>query len=84
MADNEYARQRHFSHRQSLIARSLNRGQKIWQEAILDPDNSLMAWTKYCRDENYKYNEDSREPTSLHSTPSSILHAYYRKSELYP
>ena len=79
----EYSRQRRFSHRQSIIARSLNRGQKIWQEAILDPDSSLMPWTKYCNDENFVSIENNREPISLHSIPST-LHTYYQENDLYP
>ena len=80
---DDFNRQRHFSYRQSLVARSLNRGQKMWQEAILDPDSSLMPWTKYCNEENYTSNENYREPISLSSNPS-VLHAYYRDHDLYP
>ena len=79
----DHNRTRHYSHGQSLIARSLNKGQKIWQEAILDPDSSLMPWTKYCNDEKYASNENTTEPISMHSTPS-FLHAYYRDNDFYP
>lgn len=78
----DYSRQRRFSHRQSIIARSLNRGQKIWQEAILDPDSRLMPWTKYCNDENFITNDNSREPVSLHSFPSNH-YTYYKENDLY-
>ena len=79
----DYSRQRRFSHRQSIIARSLNRGQKMWQEAILDPDSSLMPWTKYCNDENFTSIENGRQPVSLHSIPSTH-YTYYKENDLYP
>ena len=76
-------RQRPYANRQSLIARSLNRGNKIWQEAILEPDHTLMPWTKYCNDDKYASEEQMLEPSPANSTPS-VLHAYYREHNLYP
>ena len=80
-----YNRQRNQSHRQSIIARSLNKGQKVWHDAILDPDSTLMPWTKYCNEDKYSSNDERMlEPLSTTHSSSSILHAYYRDNDLYP